>query len=39
MLDDETGLARSPTDAAAYAEANGIPFVDGADLLARFQSE
>ena len=39
MLDDETGLARPPADAAAYAEANGLPFVEGADLVARFNSD
>lgn len=38
MLDGETGLALSPTDAAAYAEANDIPFVEGAQLVDRFES-
>ncbi|WP_256416710.1 3,4-dihydroxy-2-butanone-4-phosphate synthase [Halorubrum laminariae] len=34
MLDDETGAALSPADAAAYAERRGIPYVEGADLVA-----
>jgi len=33
MLDDETGAALSPADAAAYAERRGIPYVEGADLV------
>jgi 3,4-dihydroxy 2-butanone 4-phosphate synthase len=36
MLDDETGLALSPGDAATYAEAHGAPFVEGAQLVERF---
>ena len=34
MLDDATGEALSPADAAAYAERRGIPYVEGADLVA-----
>ncbi len=37
MLDDDTGLALGPSDAAMYADAQGIPFVDGAQLLQRFE--
>ncbi len=36
MLDDETGGALDPTDAADYAAANGIPYVEGERLLERF---
>jgi len=36
MLDDATGLALVPEDAAAYASVHGIPFVEGAALLERF---
>jgi 3,4-dihydroxy 2-butanone 4-phosphate synthase len=36
MLDDETGGALDPTDAADYAAANGIPYVEGERLLDRF---
>jgi 3,4-dihydroxy 2-butanone 4-phosphate synthase len=36
MLDDDTGLALDPEDAATYAEAHGTPFVDGAQLVKRF---
>ncbi len=39
MLDDETGRALSPSDAAAYASTHGMPFVEGAHLLERFVSE
>jgi 3,4-dihydroxy 2-butanone 4-phosphate synthase len=35
MLDDETGHALAPEDAAAYAARHGIPYVEGADLLDR----
>lgn len=34
MLDDETGAALPPADAAAYAARHGIPYVEGADLVA-----
>ena len=33
MLDDATGEALSPVDAAAYAARHGIPYVEGADLV------
>ncbi len=33
MLDDETGGARSPADAEAYAERHGLVYVDGKILL------
>ncbi|MFC5279900.1 3,4-dihydroxy-2-butanone-4-phosphate synthase [Halorubrum rubrum] len=33
MLDDETGDALAPEDAAAYAERRGIPYVEGAALV------
>ncbi len=33
MLDDETGVALTPKDAAAYARSRGIPYVEGADLV------
>ncbi|MFC7072402.1 3,4-dihydroxy-2-butanone-4-phosphate synthase [Halovenus rubra] len=36
MLDDETGKAVAPEDAATYAEAQGIPFIEGAQLVERF---
>ena len=35
MLDDDTGRARSPADAEAYAERNELVFVEGATLEAR----
>ncbi|WP_438266709.1 3,4-dihydroxy-2-butanone-4-phosphate synthase [Haloarchaeobius amylolyticus] len=35
MLDDETGEALMPADARAYADREGIPYVEGADLVAR----
>ncbi|WP_440988565.1 3,4-dihydroxy-2-butanone-4-phosphate synthase [Haloarchaeobius baliensis] len=35
MLDDETGGALTPADARAYADREGIPYVEGADLVAR----
>ena len=34
MLDDETGGARSPVDAEAYAERHGLVYVEGEALLA-----
>ena len=34
MLDDETGAALSPDDAAAYAARREIPYVEGAELVA-----
>jgi 3,4-dihydroxy 2-butanone 4-phosphate synthase len=37
MLDDDTGGATSPADARAYAEREGIPYVEGADLIARLR--
>jgi 3,4-dihydroxy 2-butanone 4-phosphate synthase len=37
MLDDETGGALSPADASAYAERNGLPYVEGRDLLTRLE--
>lgn len=33
MLDDRTGAALSPTDAATYADAHGIPYLEGRQLL------
>ena len=33
MLDDETGDALAPADAAAYAERRGIPYVEGSALV------
>ena len=33
MLDDETGRARSPSDAAAYADRHGLVYVEGEILL------
>jgi 3,4-dihydroxy 2-butanone 4-phosphate synthase len=35
MLDDETGGARSPADARAYAERNDLVYVEGAALVDR----
>jgi len=35
MLDDETGGARSPVDAAAYADRHGLVYVEGEALLSR----
>ena len=34
MLDDDTGGATSPQDARAYADREGIPYVEGSDLIA-----
>ncbi|ATW88712.1 3,4-dihydroxy 2-butanone 4-phosphate synthase [Halohasta litchfieldiae] len=34
MLDDETGGARSPTDAESYADRHGLVYVEGEALLA-----
>jgi 3,4-dihydroxy 2-butanone 4-phosphate synthase len=36
MLDDEDGGALSPTAARAYADRNGLVYVEGADLVERF---
>lgn len=36
MLDDDTGEALDPADAATYADAHGLPFVEGEQLLERF---
>ena len=35
MLDDETGGALSPADAALYAESHGIPYLEGAAIVER----
>ena len=35
MLDDETGRALSPRDAADYATRHGIPYIEGAQLVDR----
>ena len=35
MLDDETGQALTPTDAAAYAHRNGLTYLEGSQLLDR----
>lgn len=35
MLDDHTGKALPPADARAYADRNGLVYVEGADLLDR----
>ncbi|TQQ81952.1 3,4-dihydroxy-2-butanone-4-phosphate synthase [Halonotius roseus] len=35
MLDDETGAALSPTDAAAYAARNDLVYVEGSSLVER----
>jgi 3,4-dihydroxy 2-butanone 4-phosphate synthase len=35
MLDDDTGRARSPADAEAYAERNGLVYVEGRRLVER----
>jgi len=35
MLDDDTGGATSPADARAYADREGIPYVEGGDLIAQ----
>ncbi|WP_255195030.1 3,4-dihydroxy-2-butanone-4-phosphate synthase [Halorarius litoreus] len=37
MLDDESGQALLPADARAYADRNGLVYVEGADLLAQFR--
>jgi 3,4-dihydroxy 2-butanone 4-phosphate synthase len=37
MLDDETGGAVSPAAARAYADRNGFPYVEGSELIARFE--
>ena len=36
MLDDETGSARSPADAAAYADRHGLVYIEGETLLSAF---
>lgn len=36
MLDDETGRARSPVSAKAYADRNGLQYVDGERLVEQF---
>jgi 3,4-dihydroxy 2-butanone 4-phosphate synthase len=35
MLDDETGEARSPADAKAYADRHGFPYLEGSDVIER----
>jgi 3,4-dihydroxy 2-butanone 4-phosphate synthase len=35
MLDDDTGTALSPTDAAGYAARNDLVYVEGSALLDR----
>jgi 3,4-dihydroxy 2-butanone 4-phosphate synthase len=35
MLDDETGGALSPSDAALYAEGHGIPYLEGTGVIER----
>ena len=37
MLDDETGIARSPGDARTYAAEHGLVYVEGADLIRRLR--
>lgn len=36
MLDDESGGALSPAAARAYADRHGFPYVEGSELVARF---
>jgi len=36
MLDDTTGGALTPHDAAAYARDNGLPYIEGTQLVDRF---
>lgn len=36
MLDDRTGKALSPQDAATYADTHGMPYLEGKQLLERF---
>lgn len=38
MLDDETGFALSKADAMAYAEKHGLVFIEGQDVLDRWES-
>jgi len=35
MLDDDTGEARTPASARAYAARHGLPYVEGSDIVAR----
>ncbi|PSP55276.1 3,4-dihydroxy-2-butanone-4-phosphate synthase [Halobacteriales archaeon QS_1_67_19] len=35
MLDDQTGGALSPTDAKAYADRHGLPYLEGSDVIER----
>lgn len=35
MLDDDTGTERSPASARAYAQRNGLVYVEGSDLIER----
>jgi 3,4-dihydroxy 2-butanone 4-phosphate synthase len=37
MLDDETGAALPPAAARAYADREGLVYVEGANLLERFE--
>jgi 3,4-dihydroxy 2-butanone 4-phosphate synthase len=36
MLDDETGRAMTPADAKNFADSNGLPYVEGANIVERF---
>ncbi len=38
MLDDETGFALSKEDAMDYAQRHGLVFVEGQDVLDRWES-
>jgi len=39
MLDDEDGGALSPTAARSHADRRGLAYVEGADLIQRFDRE
>jgi 3,4-dihydroxy 2-butanone 4-phosphate synthase len=39
MLDDETGYALSKEDAIRYAKQHGLPFVEGCEVLERWERE
>lgn len=38
MLDDETGFALSKADAMAYAKKHGLVFIEGQEVLDRWES-
>jgi 3,4-dihydroxy-2-butanone 4-phosphate synthase len=39
MLDDETGYALPKEEAARYARQHGLPFIEGCEVLERWDEE